>query len=116
VNSEEKTYRKGAGTGFFRDMYAWRFNSDPLAGERLSRHARETGVPEREERAATTTSFAGLVVPQYLVDDFAPVARAGRPFLNFVGSRDLPPDGMTLNIPRGNTGTVVVSQSSENTA
>jgi len=116
VVSEEKVYRKGGGNAFFRDMYAMKYNADPLAAERMMIHARQTGLAEREERAATTTSFAGLVVPQYLVDDFAPVARQGRPFLNFVGGRPLPPDGMTLNIPRGNTGTVVVSQTTENSA
>lgn len=110
---EEQVYRKDSPHSFFGDLYAYRYGADPLAADRIVRHARQT---ELEARDAATTAFAGLVIPQFLVDDFAPVARAGRPLANFIGGRDLPPDGMTFNVPRGNTGTVVVSQTSENTA
>jgi HK97 family phage major capsid protein len=114
VNAEEPIYRKKGQHSFFRDMYAQKYNADPLAHDRLLAHARANAIAEREERATTTTSFAGLVVPQYLVDEFAPVARQGRPFINFVGSRELPPDGMTFNVPVGKTGTIVASQTGQN--
>lgn len=113
VGKEEDVYRPEGKYSFFRDMYAARYASDPLAAERQLRHARSH---ELETRDAATSAFAGLVVPQYLVDEFAPIARQGRPFADFIGSRDLPPEGMTLNVPRGNTGTIVVSQTSENSA
>lgn len=110
---EEQVYRKDSQHSFFADLYAYRYNADPLAADRIVRHARQN---ELEARDAASTAFAGLVIPQFLVDDFAPVARAGRPLANFIGGRDLPPDGMTFNVPVGNTGTVVVSQTSENSA
>lgn len=113
VGKEEAVYRKDQPHSFFGDLYKYRYDADPLAADRILRHARQT---ESETRDASTGDFAGLVIPQFLVDDFAPVARAGRPLANFIGGRDLPPDGMTFNVPRGNTGTVVVSQTSENTA
>ena len=57
-----------------------------------------------EYRAIAVSAVAGAVPPQYLVDDFAALARAGRPFLNSLTSRPLPPDGVTFLIPRGTTG------------
>lgn len=113
VGQEEQTYRKDGKHSFFRDMYAMRAYGDPLAQERMLRHAHQNAI---EQRDADAGSFAGLVVPQYLVDDYAPVARAGRAFADFIGGRDLPPEGMTLNVPRGTTGTLVGSQTTENTA
>lgn len=110
---EEPVYRKDGDASFFSDMYRYRYDADPLAADRILRHARQH---QMETRDASTGSFAGLVIPKFLVDDFASVARAGRPFADLVGGRDLPPDGMIFNIPKGNTGVVVSSQTSENTA
>lgn len=105
---EPDLYRKGGDHSFFGDIFRMRFDADPMATDRIKRHQVHA---DSEERAVTSTSFAGLVIPQYLVDDFAPVARQGRPLADFIGSRPLPPDGMTLNVPRGDTGVVVTGQS-----
>jgi len=117
MGAEEPVYRKDQRSqSFFGDLYAWRFHADIDAGDRLRRHQQMTAT---EARAVTTGGLGadgGLVIPQFLVEDFAAVARAGRPFANFVGSRPLPPEGMTLNVPRGNTGTIVGSQATQNTA
>lgn len=114
VGAEEPVYRKDRPErSFFRDMYNYRVGADPGAADRIIRHQRQA---ESEMRDASSDAFAGLVIPQFLVEDFAPVARQGRPFANFIGSRDLPPDGMTLNVPRGDTGTLVLSQTSQNNA
>lgn len=113
VGAEESVYRKGGEHSFFADLYRYRFDGDPLAADRVLRHAKQA---ELEARDASTSSFAGLVIPQYLVNDFAPVARAGRPLADYIGARALPPVGMTLNVPRGATGTVIASQTTENLA
>lgn len=113
VGAEAPVYHKGGENSFFADAYRMRHDGDPMAMERIIRHQR---MAEDETRDAAASAFAGLVVPQYLTDDYAPVARAGRPFADFLGPRPLPPEGMTLNVPRGNTGTLVVSQTSENSA
>src|SRR5689334_7205329 len=69
------------------------------------------------ERATNTGSFAGLIVPQYLVDLAAPVLRAGRPFANSIGpSLPLPETGMTFTIPRGTTGASSAIQATENSS
>lgn len=101
---------------FFADAFAFTFRSDPGARERLEMHGREVQANGFTERATTTGSFAGLVVPQYLVDQAALVARAGRPVANSVMSMPLPEQGMTFQIPRGTTGVSAAVQTAENTA
>ena len=69
-----------------------------------------------ETRAGDTGSYAGLVVPQYLTDLAAPLARAGRPFADQCRALPLPDSGMTLNISRVTTGATAAVQASENSA
>lgn len=118
VGEEPRTYRKGGEHRFFADAVA-AHKGDYLARERQARHAQEMvvdGVMPGEGRATATSAFGALVVPQYLVDEFAAVRRGGRPFLNTLGQLPMPEDGMTFNIPRGTTGTSVAAQASENAA
>lgn len=120
VGQEERVYRPDGRHSFFRDAYFRR--DDPDAHERIVRHQRQAYAEllerrgQKEERDATTGSFGALVIPQFLVEDFAPIARAGRPFANAMRGRPLPPEGMVLTVPRGNTATIVSSQTTENTA
>jgi HK97 family phage major capsid protein len=107
--NEPGIYGRPDGPSFFSDVVNARV--DPVAHDRLLRHQQGS---DREKRAATSTSFAGLVIPQFLVEDFAPIARASRPFADFINPRGLPADGMVVNIPRANTGTVVASQTGQN--
>jgi hypothetical protein len=79
VTSEERTYHEGndpRGEMFLRDVAA-AFLGNHQARERTERHMSEE-IVERgagfEQRAASTGSFAGLVVPQYLTDLVAPAA------------------------------------------
>jgi HK97 family phage major capsid protein len=129
VTGEERTYtalKSSRGEAqFFVDAYRAEKKNDWKARERLDRHAREVEVEgeytfrdqgDQQDRAITTGSFAGLVVPQYLVDQAALLARAGRPFANAVQSLPLPDQGMSLIIPRGTTGASATSQATENTA
>jgi HK97 family phage major capsid protein len=118
TRGEPLTYHERSGHSFFRDMFAARYGMSSVASERLARHEREMASLglEAETRDVTTGAFGALVVPQYLLDEYAEVARAGRPFLNTVRNLPLPDEGMTLNIPRGTTGTAVAEQATENTA
>lgn len=122
VTNEERTYtaeknRRGQAS-FFADAYRSQMQGNADASQRLARHAEEArregqGV---EQRATTTASYAGLVVPQYLVDMFAPVLRTGRPLANQVTRMPLPAQGMTLDVPRGTTGAAAASQATQNSA
>lgn len=99
VGSEARTYRPDVEHSFFSDLYAQTFRQGDVAGaeQRLQRHGLET-------RDVTVSTFNGLVPPRYLLDQFAPLARSGQPFLNALNDRPLPADGVSLVIPRVTTG------------
>jgi hypothetical protein len=127
VRSEPRTYSSEADrTGeasFFADLYRSTKpgTKDFAAEQRLQRHDTEVRV-EREahgryaNRATTTASYGGLIPPQYLVDEYALLARAGRPYANSVVQMELPDTGMSFIIPRGTTGATAAIQSTQNTA
>lgn len=133
VGSEERTYalhkergfdartegmRPGfkAGADFERDVASAFFN-DYEAQQRLARHQAEERVERGEylARAAGTGAFAGLVVPQYLTDLYAPATAALRPFADAINKHPLPSQGMTVNISRITTATSAAVQT-ENSA
>lgn len=132
VGSEERTYaahkergfrdgkfERGAKPGamFERDVAA-AVTGDYEAQARLARHQQEERVERAEylERAVGTGAFAGLVVPQYLTDLYAPAAAARRPFADACRTHDLPAQGMTVSLSRITTSTDTGIQASENTA
>jgi HK97 family phage major capsid protein len=128
----ELTYRPdNHDYGFLRDAWAYRQSGNPAAAERLSRNSLEMydlyetacsakGIRARQEyvikRDVGTAAFDGLTVPQYLIDLFAPFARAGSPYWNSVTKSQLPSSGMVMSISRLTTGTAVAAQASENAA
>jgi HK97 family phage major capsid protein len=125
VSRGERTYRPDTdkrGAQFLRDVTAQFLFNDVHANQRLSRHMEEEVVERgdlikgRQERAVGTGAFAGLTVPQYLTDLYAPSIKAGRPFADICNHHDLPEQGMTVNISRITTGSGVAVQATENTA
>ena len=111
---ESRTYTPEAGHSFVRDAFNAQVRGDFGAQERLARHMKEESV---ERRDVDTSNFAGLVVPQYLVDLAAPLARAGRPTADFATNKmALPAAGMSLEISRMTTGTSTAIQETQNTA
>ena len=114
VISEPRTYTAQAGASFIKDAYNARFKSDFAANERLARHMREEEI---ERRDVGTSAFEGLVVPQYLTDLAAPLARSGRPFLDAATTKHALPDtGMKIEISRMTTGTSTAIQATENSS
>ncbi len=116
VRKDESTYRKDGKHSFFADALAVHRGLGGEAAERLQRNFNEFAANNGESRAVTSGGFGGMVVPQYLTDEFAEVLHAGRVTANLCRSLPLPPEGMTLTIPRGTTGTLVAAQSDQNTA
>jgi HK97 family phage major capsid protein len=114
VTREARTYSERSDSSFFKDAYNAQFKSDFTAQDRLSRHMREEEI---ERRDVGTAAFAGLVIPQYLIDLAAPLARAGRPFADFATNKmSLPQSGMTLEISRMTTGSSTAVQVTQNDA
>lgn len=121
VGAEERTYHKGNARGggpFIRDVLSQFLYRDLEAEQRLMRHMQEERVERGEylQRAAGTGAFAGLTVPQYLTEMYAPAVAARRPFADVMTKLPLPSSGMTVNISRITTATSVALQSSENSA
>ena len=113
VGREPLTYEEGSKQSFFTDLFQMQFRHDPGASARIGRHTAEMDV---EHRDVGTGAFAGLVVPQYLVDLAAELARAGQPFANECTRLPLPSSGMTINISRVTTGSTAAVQATENSA
>jgi HK97 family phage major capsid protein len=111
VTSEEATYHARGSFSFLADAISSEFSRDSDATERIARYNREVRL---EKRDVGTANFAGLVVPQYLIDLYAPLARAGRPVADICRKHTLPAQGMTVNISKVTTGTAVGYQASEN--
>lgn len=92
------------------------FLGDSQAAERINRHMaeeRDARGGQLVERATGTGAFSGIIVPQYLTDLSAPLARAGRPLADAMNHHDLPEQGMTVYLPRSTTGTSVADQANE---
>lgn len=111
ITSEEPTYSVRSEHNFLTDALNASFGWDSDAQQRMNRYNREVSI---ERRDIDTSNFAGLVVPQYLVDMYAPLARAGRPTADIVRKHALPAQGMTVNISRVTTGVGVEYQAAEN--
>jgi hypothetical protein len=122
ISAEERTYHRGntgKGGPFIRDVISQALRQGDLEAEqRLARHMQEERVERGQylERAAGTGAFAGLVVPQYLTELYAPALSNLQPFADAITKHDLPENGMTVNISRITTPTSVALQASENTA
>ena len=121
VGAEERTYHRGncrKGGPFIRDVVSQFLYRDIEAEARLTRHMQEERVERGAylERAVGTGAFAGLTVPQYLTELYAPAVAALRPFADACNKHDLPANGMTVNISRITTATGVALQATENVA
>lgn len=125
IGNEPATYRSAgqrragdpSGPSWLADLYAAQVKRDPAAAERLARHGREVEAsPMWGERAMGTGAVSGFVPPQFLMELWAELARAGRPVANIMTALPLPERGMVVTIPRVTTGTIVASQATENAA
>jgi hypothetical protein len=81
VGAEERTYHRGndrKGAAFIRDVSRQFLYRDLESEQRLLRHMQEERVERNQylQRAAGTGAFAGLTVPQYLTDMYAPAVAA----------------------------------------
>ncbi|MEU0397950.1 hypothetical protein ABZ208_35395 [Streptomyces sp. NPDC006208] len=121
VGNEERTYRKDQdplGKQFLMDISRQFMFQDVEASHRLAQHMREERVERAEymQRAVGTGAFAGLTVPQYLTDLYAPATAALRPFADVCNRHPLPEAGMSVNISRITTASGAALQSAENAA
>jgi HK97 family phage major capsid protein len=119
--NDASVYFPGSGTSYFRDLWARQTQGDSGAADRLLRHGREmAGTPENKQLAVIEKrdlsiggGVADFIPPLYLQDEWAELARAGRPLADFIGPRPLADSGMTLTVPKIATGATVAMQTVE---
>lgn len=101
------------------EEYAREYRRDPAASS-FFRQNGVSGPGARQDSDASaelrvnpnrTDGQGGYFVPPlWLVDEYIPYLRNGRPLLNAVRNMDLPPGTDSVNIPKVNSGTTVSSQ------
>lgn len=102
VTRAEQIYRPDGDWSFFADQFRSQVMRDGGAMERLGRF-------EAEQRDVVGSAFTGAIPPQYLVDQFAPVVRAGSPFWNALNRGPLFETGLSAIVPRGTTGSAAAA-------
>ena len=107
VKSEPRTYSPNADNSFLADAFRSQVLGDFDAQARITRHMNEERV---ERRDVNSGNFAGLVVPQFLTDLVAPLARAGRPTADIARKHSLPAAGLTISLSKITTGSAVAAQ------
>jgi HK97 family phage major capsid protein len=108
--SEPDRYRRGGPNSFIGDLFKAQVMGDPSASRRVNEHHEY----EVQKRALTTTTFGGLIPPDYLLELYAKALRNGRVFADQVNHQPLPDYGMSIIIPRLTTGLAADIQSAEN--
>lgn len=113
---EQPIYREqGSEYDPLLDLYNWQVRGSGDAGQRIARH-NEAYKDQYADvlRAAGSTDFGGLVIPEYALEEFADYAREGRPFLNTLRSRPLTRG--TIKIAKVDGPASAAAQTAENTA
>jgi HK97 family phage major capsid protein len=104
VTREESVYHPDRPYSFFRDLYhAHKGERD--AQDRLGRHKRETEA--RDLDSSADTGGADFVPPIYLEALYVPVNRQARKVVNTIPTLPLPDAGMTISMPKLDTGVSV---------
>ncbi len=117
VGREARTYDRGAPHGYFHDLVSAQVSGDLEARGRLEQHGREINT-DVEYRDLTRVDGAGgyFVPPKWLMELYAPLARAGRPTANLVTNLPLPSGTDSISIPLIATGTSTAIQTADNAA
>lgn len=110
VGSEPATYRAGGDHSYFRDLFRAQTFGDREATERLMRNNAEM----RAGLDTVDTSGGDFVPPVYLVDQYAPLARAQRIVASEVNLLPLPAGTDSISLPRVTGGTAVAEVSTQN--
>ena len=124
VSRNERTYNPGNdpnGRGFLLDVARGTIFNDRAANARLDRHMEEErverpGYQERSPGDLNTGSAGGMVVPQFLVDLYAPAVANMRPFADTCTHHVLPEQGMSIVIPLITTPSSAALQATQLTA
>jgi len=119
IKSEPLTYRQGGQYSWFKDVARASDpgQRDPQAAERLQRHRKEldvimesAGAEQRANMNTTDGTGGEFVPPLWLVNQYVPLARAGRVTAELCRMVPLPPGTDSINMPTVATGSTVAAQ------
>lgn len=113
VKSEPLTYRKGGEHSYFRDIAQAREEAGGIrsAQDRIKRHAQEMTVEKRANMNRTDGTGGEFVPPLWLIDEYIPLARAGRVAAELCNKKPLPTGTDSINLPKISTGSSTAEQS-----
>jgi HK97 family phage major capsid protein len=114
VTRHESVYRPNGEHSFFRDLLSARAG-DWEAADRLRRTNAEGEDIERRDGTTGSTSMGSFIPPQWIVEELAGVARAGRTLaglIRLVGE----PESNSMTVPRVTTGSATAGQTGDNAA
>jgi len=112
VGAEPTTYRKGGTESYFRDLAranAPGGGNDEARG-RLQRHAQEMQVELRTNMSTSDGAGGEFVPPLWLIDQYLPLARAGRVTADLCNKQPLPSGTDSIKLPSVATGASTAEQ------
>jgi HK97 family phage major capsid protein len=112
ADNPELIYRAGGEHNPLADLVAMA-RGDSEAASRVFTHNQVNADKFRIDRASTTSSLGGLVVPEYLTNAVVPYVREGRPFADVVRHENL--NAYTTTIPRVTTPAAMAPVDGQNT-
>lgn len=118
VGNEARTYEKGNGRSYVRDLVRHQMNmdSDGESYKRLQRHGEEVRTDKEFRDLDRVDGNGGYFVPPlWAMEKFVDLARAGRAYANVVTSEALPGGTDSINIPKVASGTSTAIQDGDNT-
>lgn len=123
---EPLTYQRHSGVSYFQDFANVQLGrADDAAKDRLNRHAQDV-VASKELREAFKVgaeyrnldrndgSGGYFVPPLWVMNEWIPLARAGRPYADLMNNKPLPPGTDSINLPKVNSGAAVGIQTADN--
>mgnify|MGYP001174003473 CR=1 FL=1 len=120
VISEARTYERGNGESYLRDLTLASLGLDGSGAcrARLERHAREVETDKEFRTTLNRTDGQGgyFVPPLWVMQEYIELARAGRATANLVTNLPLPSGTDSINIPKVATGATTAPQNGDNTA
>ena len=113
ITSEPDVYRPDQrDVSFFRDLYR-AHKGERDAQDRLARHRAQSEA--RDLSSSSDTGGQDFVPPVYLEELYVEVNRQARKVVNTIPTLPLPDSGMTISMPRLDTGTSVAASADNGT-
>jgi hypothetical protein len=104
-----RSAKDGGRNSYFHDVWSRKVDGDAAAVKRLDEHTRAFLVENEQYRAVVSSGSpsggAGVVVPHWLVEEYAPISRQARMLASRVRNISLGGDPRPITLPKQTAGT-----------